>query len=163
MNSENIVLAGFWVGSKPEKTTMKTLFTSILDNLNDLSSGLRIRTSSGIVNIFFKLIMGIFDLPAKAAVLNAKQYIGKYGCSVCVHPGVLLSNNIRIFPPLHYRERTRTDVMSNAAKAERDEVAVKCIMGTSSLTSNVDLVDGIPVDYMHCFTRGIKITYDKMV
>ena len=101
MNSENIILAGFWVGSKPAIETMKTITTSSLDNLNDLSSGLRIRTSSGIVNIsLIKLVMGIFDLPTKAAVLNAKHYNGKYGCSVCIHPGVLLSNNARIFPPL---------------------------------------------------------------
>ena len=36
--------------------------------------------------------MGVFDLPAKAAVLCAKQYNGEHGCAVCVHPGVRLSN-----------------------------------------------------------------------
>ena len=102
MNSENIILSGFWVGSKP---VMKLLFTPIVDNLSQLTSaGLEIRISSIVHNIFIKLAMGIFDLPAKATVLNAKQFNGKHGCSVCVHPGIRLSNNSRINPPLVFTE-----------------------------------------------------------
>ena len=92
MNAENIVLAGFWIGNKP---VMKLLFMPILENLRHLSSGIKIRRPDGVCNILFKLAMGIFDLPAKAAVLNAKQYNGKYRCSVCVHPSDRLSNNTR--------------------------------------------------------------------
>ena len=162
MNSENMVLAGFWVGGKP---VMKLLLTSVLENLSYLSSGLKIRRSSGILKIFFKLSIGIFDLPAKAVVLNAKQYNGKYGCSVCMHPGFRLPNNSRIYLPHRYRERTHANVMLNAATAEEKEVVKKGIIGTSPLASVVDLVDGIPVDYMHCVlrTRGCKNATDSMV
>jgi len=115
INSENIILSGFWVGNKP---VMKLLFAPILDNLSHLtSSGLEIRISSVVYNIFVKLAMGVFDLPTKAAVLNAKQFNGKHGCSVCLHPGNRLSNNSRIYPPHHYRERTHIDVMVNAETA----------------------------------------------
>jgi len=55
--------------------------------------------------------MGIFDL-------NVKQYNSEYGCSVCVHLGVLLSNNVQIYLPHCYRERTHADVMLNAAEYE---------------------------------------------
>ena len=153
MNSENIILSGFWVGSKP---IMRLLFAPILDNLSQLeSSGLEIRTSSVIHYIFVKLAMGIFDLPAKAAVLNAKQFNGKYGCSVCMHPGNRLSNNSRIYPPHHYRERTHADILHNAETAEKNKVAVKGIIGASPLGSVLNLVDAIPVDYMHCVLQGI--------
>ena len=127
MYSENIVLAGFWVGSKPSHTIMKLLLTSVLENLSYLSSGLTIRRSSGTFKIFFKLIMGSFDLPAKASVLNAKQYNGKYGCSVCMHPGFRLPNNSRIYLPCPYIERTHATVMENAATAEENEKADKGI------------------------------------
>jgi len=68
--------------------------TFIYTNFRQLShltsSGLEIRTSSFVQNIFVKLAMGIFNLPA---VLNAKQFNGKPGFSVCLHPGNCLSNN----------------------------------------------------------------------
>ena len=35
-----------------------------------------------------KLVVGIFDLPAKAMVLSCKQFNVEYGCTVCLHPGV---------------------------------------------------------------------------
>lgn len=73
--------------------------------------------------------MGIFDLPAKVVVLNAKQYNGRYGCSVCVHPRLLLPNNARIYLPLKYVERTHHDVMRNAETAEREGKAKKASWG----------------------------------
>lgn len=152
MNSENMVVAGFWVGDKP---VMKLLLTSILENLSSLSSGLKIKRLSGIFKVFFKLSMGTFDLPAKAAVLNAKQYNGKYGCSVYIHPGFWLPNNSQIYIPRHYRERTHANVMLNAATAEKNGVVDKSIIGTSPLASVMDLVDTIPVDYMHCVLLGV--------
>ena len=67
---------------------MELLFKPILKNLNYFStSSLCIKISNDIYNVFVKLAIGIFDFPAKAAVLNAKQFNGKHGCSVCVHPG----------------------------------------------------------------------------
>ena len=78
-----------------------------------------------IYNVFFKLAIGIFNLPAKAAVLNAKQFNGKHGCSVWVHPGQRLPNNARIYPPQKYMERTHYDVMRSAVTAEREGKVTK--------------------------------------
>ena len=101
MNSENIVLPGFWIGSKPP---MKYLLGPIVENLNALSSsGLEIKTSTtSLCIVYFKLVLATFDLPAKAVVLNAKQFNGKNGCSVCENPGYHLPNNARIYHPLNF-------------------------------------------------------------
>ena len=38
-----------------------------------------------------RLICAVMDLPAKALVLNCNQYNGAFGCSVCKHPGEMVS------------------------------------------------------------------------
>lgn len=40
----------------------------------------------------------IADLPAKAAMLNIKQFNGEYGCAVCLHPGESSGRGVRIYP-----------------------------------------------------------------
>ena len=39
----------------------------------------------------------IFDLPAKAAQLNVKQYNGYFGCLMCYHPGQYINGNM-VYP-----------------------------------------------------------------
>ena len=97
--------------------------------------------------------MDVFDLSAKASVLNFKQFNGKYGCCVCYHPGLRLSNGTRIYPPLVYHERTHTEVLSAAEEAEH--CAVKGVLGMSPLSMLLDVVDAVPIDYMHCCLEGV--------
>ena len=37
----------------------------------------------------------VFDMPAKAAVLDQKQFNGEFGCTTCLHPGTRLNNGSR--------------------------------------------------------------------
>ena len=98
MNAENIITCGVWVG--PTKPLMGLLLDPITESLQHLSSlGVNIQTPSGNCTCRAKLVMGVFDLPAKAAVLCAKQFNGEYGCSVCLHPGKRLPNNARVYLP----------------------------------------------------------------
>ena len=97
MNTQNIVLAGLWYGSK--KPPMHLLMEPIIKKLDHLYTfGIAIETPHGLITHRAKLELGIFDLPAKAAVLCAKQFNGKYGCSVCLHPGEY-SRKSRKYPP----------------------------------------------------------------
>lgn len=73
MNAENILLVGLWV--RPKKPAMKLLLDPIMARIQDLyTKGLTISFLSGHVTVKAKLLFGILDLPAKAAVLNFKQY-----------------------------------------------------------------------------------------
>ena len=155
MNSENTILCGLWIG--PSKPDMNILLSPISKYLRQLSTrGVKIKTTSGEYNILGKLVMSVFDLPAKAIVLNSKQYNGKYGCSVCLHPGVRLPNNSRIYPPSQeYEERTHSNVLACAKMAERENCSVLGVYGMSPLASNLDLVNCIPIDYMHNVLEGV--------
>ena len=72
MKAENVLLAGLWYD--PTKPPMRQLIEPVLENLQQLSApGEVVRTPSGLRTICARLVMGLFDLPAKAAVLCVKQ------------------------------------------------------------------------------------------
>ena len=116
MKADNIILAGVWIG--PHKPSMKLLLQPVMDDLNCLCrDGLTVMLPKGSEDFKAKLVFAVFDLPAKASVLNCKQFNGKYGYSVCYHPGLHLSNGARIYPPFVYPERTHAEVLHAAKKA----------------------------------------------
>ena len=51
--------------------------------------------------------------------------------------------------------RTHASVMRAAQEAEASGVPVRGIKGISVLADSLDLVDGIPVDYMHSVLEGV--------
>ena len=154
MKAENIMLAGVWVG--PQKPSMKLLLEPIIDDLKRLyTDGLTVMLPNGHTDFKAKLVLAVFDLPAKASVLNCKQFNGKFGCCVCYHPGLRLSTGARIYPPLVYQECTHAEVLSAAEEAEAERCAVKGILGVSPLSMLLDVVDAVPIDYMHCCLEGV--------
>lgn len=154
MNANNIILCGVWVG--PSKPVMSILLNPIAEFLERLSSvGMAINTIDGMVTIRAKLVLGIFDLPAKAAVLCTKQYNGEFGCSVCLHPGKRLPNNARVYLPQTYPERTHAQVLAAAKEAERSNCIIDGIIGMSPFASTIDLVASVPIDYMHAVLEGV--------
>ena len=153
MNAENVVLAGLWFGSK--KPPMHLLLKPISNELESLYTlGVQIETPDGCVTYHAKLELAVFDLPAKAVVLNAKQYNGRYGCSVCLHPGESVGRN-RVYKPTKHPERTHRSVMVAAQLAEVKGECVRGIKGISPLSTVLNLVDSIPVDYMHAILEGV--------
>ena len=61
------LLCGLWVGpTKPEMDLLLDPVTKCLQRLSTV--GLELPTPSGNVTIRARLVMGVFDLPAKAAV-----------------------------------------------------------------------------------------------
>ena len=155
MNAENVILCGIWIGRC--KPVMSLLLKPITKHLQSLSTlGTVIKTSMGSATIRARLVMGVFDLPAKAAVLCCKQFNGKFGCSVCLNPGERLSNNARIYlPDKVFPQRTHALVVASATRAERTRSCVQGILSTSPFTSTLDLVNSIPIDYMHAVLEGV--------
>jgi len=150
MNAENVLLAGLWVG--PKKPPMKLLIDPVLSEIENLSTiGLAISVPGecGCVTVKAKLIFGMFDLPGKAAVLN---FNGKYSC---YHPGARQPNGARVFLPYKYIERSQAEVDGAAEKAETDHHVIKEVLGKSPLSKMLDIVNHVPIDYMHCCLEGI--------
>ncbi len=112
-------------------------------------------TPAGLSTIRAKIVVGIFDLPAKAAVLCAKQFNGEYGCAVCIHPGLRLGNGARIYLPQKHTDRTHQGVMEAATAAQQDNCIVEGVKAVSPLAPYMDLVLSVPVDYMHAVLEGV--------
>ena len=108
---------------------------------------------SGYATVKAKLSLAVFDLPAKAAVLNCKQFNGNYGCSVCLNPG-FQQGRCRVYLPRKYCMRTHKSIVSSSQKAIQDGRPHKGVKGISPLAPCIDLVDSIPVDYMHAVLEG---------
>ena len=72
----------------------------------------------------------MFDLIAKRDVLRAKKFNGKYGCSVCLNPGTLISRNTRAYLPGDFEVCTHRAVVAAAKEAERRGEAVQGIIST---------------------------------
>ena len=102
------------------------------------TSGIRVKTPDGNLVSKSMLLVATADLPAKACMLNMKQYNGKYGCSACEMEGVSRQNN-HLHRDWPYKDsvalRTHLSLMENArAAVEKDDVA-------SVMHCNLSLID----------------------
>ena len=126
------------------------------------SQGLRVKTSTGVKTVLLKPLFGVFDLIAKAPILNMVQFNGKYGCPSCLHPGKWI--NAMVYPPgTNYPPRTAASIRAAAERAEED-APIEGIKSHSILSSIVNLPLAAPIDYMHCVLEGvIKRLLEKWV
>ena len=152
MNKENIITVALWVGHcKPQMEIFLPVLTKELDRLN--TTGVSVRTSFGHTTIRMKPLFGVFDLIAKAPVINMKQFNGKHGCPSCLHPGTRL--HTQVYPPGTYHKRSNASINRDAGEAENAGTAVNGIKGRSILFGFVELPIAIPIDYMHCVLEGV--------
>ena len=103
----------------------------------------------------YYLQFGVFDPITKAPAINMKQHNGVSGCPTCLHTGETKHYTRVYLPGTDYLERTHHSIVQAGREAERDGKAVDGIKGKSPLRGIVDLVDGIPIDYMHCVLEGV--------
>lgn len=73
---ENIILVGLWFGE--QKPIPNMYLSSIYDEIMELRNGIEIETPDvpNMINVKGIIICGTCDLPAKALLLNMKQYNG---------------------------------------------------------------------------------------
>ena len=118
------------------------------------SSGVRIRTPTGMKILHLHPLFGVFDLVAEAPALNMHQFNGSNGCPTCLHPGEICGRT-RVYLPRTYPLRTHDSMVLAARETEKQNKVIDGIKGKSALTKVVDLVNGIPIDYMHCVLEGV--------
>lgn len=72
--NENTITCGLWFG--PKKPAMNLLLLPVVKMLRSLYTiGISMTVPSGIKTIWAKLLNGVFDLAAKAPVINMKQFM----------------------------------------------------------------------------------------
>ncbi len=149
----NIITCGIWVGQN--KPDMHTLLSPILQRLDKLATiGFSFLSPEGWKTVRVKLLFGVFDLIAKAAVLNMKQFNGEHGCPTCLHPGERHSRT-QTYPPSYFPIRTQDGIEKAIQEGKQRGIIIEGIKGPSPLTNYVHLVHGVPADYMHCVLEGV--------
>ncbi len=150
---DNLVVVAFWVGGK--KPPMSILFSPLSGMFDSLSEvGIKLSTPLGDKKLTFEPLFGSFDLVAKAPILNMHQFNGAYGCPSCLNPGVRTTSQYYL-PHHHYDLRTNDSVIINANEADSKGEVTCGIKGHSVLSGIIDLVQGVPIDYMHCILEGV--------
>ena len=156
MDLRNLVLAGVWLG--PVKPDMSTILQPVLDKIHNLyETGLPITTPAGPKLLRAKLLCCVFDLPARASVLNLMQWNGQYGCTYCLDQGTQISR-VRVYlPNAAHTARKERSVLQHAQEALGSS-PVCGVKGPSVLSPYLNIVKDTVIDYMHAVLEGVAKT-----
>lgn len=153
---KNIIIAGLWLDS--ESPPMELFLKPFCNELKRLfHEGISIK------NNIFKIICttGCADSVARCKLLNSKQFNGKFGCTYCKHPGVLVkiggSKQLRFLSDTDGEIRTISVTLKEMKEAELLRKPICGIKGFSILTSipKFNIIFGLPVDIMHGVFLGV--------
>lgn len=159
----NVLLVAIWQGKG--KPPFKQYVESLAPHLNSLyRDGVDITINDDNINVKLKVVCGVFDLPAKAGILNMTYFNGQEACITCEEPGLTVKQGkgtARSYPDRNgqYTLRKHEEVL-NCMQLATDKKRIKGLKGVSGLASieSFDLVDGIVPDYMHGVLLGITST-----
>ncbi len=151
MDADYLLLGGIWLG--PVKPDMKTILQPVISKIESLKVSLK--TCQGEKQLRAKLLLSVFDLPARAAAVNIMQYNGRYGCLYCLDEGKHI-NHRRIYLPTE-RRTPRNDTQMNrwARQAIARKTPICGVKGPSVLSSSISLTKAVPIDYMHAVLEGV--------
>ena len=104
MNEREKYHTSVWFGHhKPND--MSIILEPVVSSVKELSStGITASTPAGKKLIKAMIIAAVFDLPAKAAVLNTIQFNGYYGCIYCKDKGENVSAHQHVYLPIASHE-----------------------------------------------------------
>lgn len=123
-------------------------------------NGFNVMVNNPNISFNLKIQAGLADLPARAASLNLKQFNGKFGFSVCYHPGQKLCRDslVWIYPYQDENERaskrTHDELELHGNAAEQNNTIFFGVKGRSVLLDIMNLPDEIPFNYMHLVVEG---------
>lgn len=120
MNAENLILAGVWQGTA--KPPMKAILRKVLEKIDHLyTEGICVRSShyKGVKNIKAKLLIAVFDLPARAIATNFLQFNGCFSCLYCHDEGIHISHRQLFLPHEDHHPCSKATIEKHARKAEK--------------------------------------------
>ncbi len=157
MNAENLILAGAWQGTG--KPPMQNILKQVLDKIAQLElQGVPIESPhfNGTKIVKGKLIMAVFDLPARAGATNFLQFNGNHSCLYCLDKGAHIMHRQVFLPSEQHVPRHSSTIEQHAKEAEDKHKPVMGCKGKSVLSSAIDLTEAVTVDYMHAVLEGIS-------
>ncbi|RMZ94728.1 hypothetical protein BpHYR1_017434 [Brachionus plicatilis] len=135
--------------------------TPIIEELKILENGLIL--DGRIVKVF--LTNGVFDKPARAAILNTVQYNGKYGCLKCYQSGENIASSkngtIHIYPYKNYHydkpKRSHEKYLNDLRQSIDQNKPYRGIKGESMLNKLTFYfpIESTVIDFMHSILEGV--------
>ena len=154
---KNIIMSGLWFGkTKPDMDVFQAEFVEEVKSLQD---GFHVDVAGTPGQQFKLTVVGqVADLQAKAPSINFKLYNGKFGCSVCLHPGQRMPGrgNKRIYPfsSNGFPRRKHADSIVHAQLAKNTGKEIFGIKGLSPVHEILQIPDMLLFDYMHQVLEG---------
>ncbi|KAH9383003.1 hypothetical protein HPB48_023638 [Haemaphysalis longicornis] len=151
----NLIVGAIWFQKEhpPPHLFLKT-FVDRFRKIGTLTWSFSEQTVRSAVNV----VCCCVDSPARAALLNAKQYNGYYGCSWCYQQGKPVERTVKyIFEGDEMLERSHEMVVTAMKLAVQRGCFVDGVKGPSAIVGlpALDLVWGLPPDYLHCVLEGV--------
>ena len=133
-------IIGLFIGRTKPSVDFLNIFVEEMETL--MANGMTVQDQH-----FNILISGIIcDTPARCLIKQSKLYSGYHGCDKCAEPGQF--NGRMTFPGISAERRTN--------ESFRNRVHPQHHVGESPLERlNINMVDAIPIDYMHMVCLGI--------
>lgn len=157
MNAENLILAGVWQGTgKPPMQEMLSQVLMKIEKLYNHGISLKSQHFNGTKTVKAKLLIAVFDLPARASATSFVQFNGNYSCLYCLDKGTHIMHRQVFLPNEPHTPRQCSTIHRHAIEAEEKGTPIFGIKGTSVLSSTIDLIKGVPVDYMHAILEGVS-------
>ncbi|XP_064467816.1 uncharacterized protein LOC135385485 [Ornithodoros turicata] len=150
----HIIVAGLWFAKEHPPTHL--FMKAFVDEVIKVGT-IAWTYGSTLVRSRIFPILSCVDSPARAALLNHKQYNGYYGCPWCMQQGTIVEGIIKYPYEEDVIERTHDLVVHTMKAAAREGRVIDGIKGLSPLVklSSLDLVWGFPPDYLHCVLEGV--------
>lgn len=160
---KNIINAGLWLDNEPPPLEM--FMKPFCDELKHLfHNGIEINSQ----NFICICTTGCLDSVARCKLLNFKQFNGKFGCTYCKHPGVLVkvghSKQLRYVSDIVGEIRDPKITFKEMKEAETTRKTVFGVKGISILVAipSFNVIFGCPVDVMHGVFLGVAKTLSEL-
>lgn len=153
----NIMLSNIWFGTDPD---FCLYLKPLIQELKQFSIKPLILTIAGTTyKIAVRLFLMTADTPARCKLLAMKMFNGAYGCTYCIHPGVMLegSTNNSKYNKRRCCKRIHSDTVNLMKAFANFNVEELGVIGISPLLGvpDFDLIIQCPIDWMHCVLLGV--------
>nr|XP_054928515.1 uncharacterized protein LOC129385659 isoform X2 [Dermacentor andersoni] len=155
MRWQNVLVSGLWFSrTHPPMHLFMTQFVEEVSKVGTLVWSYAGRTIRSAVHA----VVCCVDSPARAAILNSKQFNGYFGCSWCLQQGEVIDGTLKYSFCSDVPGRTHSGVLKAMVEAVQKKEPVFGIKGPSTLIKlrGFDLVWGPTPDYMHCVLESTK-------
>lgn len=155
--TENILVFGVWVGHIEPKidSFFNECFCDIMKDFID--NPISISSNQKSYKFSIRIFSALCDIPAKALLLNIKNFNGSFGCPYCLHEGARNNPRIQEYP---YRSKKYKAKTSEFYERETYKIATGIlseygVKGKSVLADFMAVPNQIPIGYMHNILEGV--------